>query len=66
LAYVQQRKSDKGTRYRGFYKGTDGRYRSAGTYDTNERALEVAEEAERHAAEQARHARRQSGFSAAT
>jgi hypothetical protein len=51
LAYVQQRKSTKGTRYRGFYKGADGRYRSAGTYDTNERALEVAEEAERRADE---------------
>jgi integrase len=51
LAYVERRERNRGTRFRGMYKGTDGRYRSAGTYDTAERALEVAEEAERHAAE---------------
>jgi hypothetical protein len=51
LAYVQQRKYNKGIRFRGMYKGTDGRYRSAGTYDDAEKALKVAEEAERHAAE---------------
>ena len=38
-------------RYRGIYKAVDGRYRSAGTFSTEERALAVAEEAERHAAE---------------
>ncbi len=38
-------------RYRGIYKAADGRYRSAGTFSTEERALAVAEEAERHAAE---------------
>jgi hypothetical protein len=32
-------------------KAADGRYRSAGTFSTEERALAVAEEAERHAAE---------------
>jgi hypothetical protein len=38
-------------RYRGIYKAADGRYRSAGTFSTEERALAVALEAERHAAE---------------
>ncbi len=51
MAYVERRERKKGTRYRGIYKGADGRYRSAGTYTTEERALEVAEEAERRAAE---------------
>ncbi len=51
MAYAERRERKKGTRYRGLYKGADGRYRSAGTYDTEERALQVAEEAERHAAE---------------
>jgi len=50
LAYAERRERKKGTRYRGLYKGADGRYRSAGTIDTEERALQVAEEAERHAA----------------
>ncbi len=50
MAYVEQRERNKGTRYRGMYKGADGRYRSAGTFSTPERALEVAQEAEQHAA----------------
>ena len=50
MAYVQERKSNKGTRYRGMYKAADGRYRSAGTYTTDEGALEVAKEAEKRAA----------------
>ena len=50
MAYVEQRERNKGTRYRGMYKGADGRYRSAGTFSTAERALEVAQEAEQHAA----------------
>jgi ribonucleotide reductase alpha subunit len=50
MAYVERRESSKGTRYRGHYKAADGRYRSAGTYDTEERALEVAQTAEKHAA----------------
>jgi integrase len=33
----------------GLYKAADGHYRSAGTFTTAERALTVAEEAERHA-----------------
>lgn len=51
MAYAERRERQKGTRYRGIYKGADGRYRSAGSYDTEERALAVAEEAERFAAE---------------
>src|SRR5215472_15665524 len=51
MAYVERRERNKGTRYRGMYKAADGRYRSAGTFSSGERALEVAEEAERHAAE---------------
>jgi hypothetical protein len=34
MAYAERRESARGPRYRGFYKGTDGRYKSAGTYDT--------------------------------
>jgi hypothetical protein len=51
LAYAERRERQKGVRYRGIYKAADGRYRSAGTFSTEERALEVALEAERHAAE---------------
>ena len=51
MAYTQAIKGKKDTRHRGFYQDTDGRYRSAGTYDTAERALEVAQTAEKHAAE---------------
>ena len=51
MAYAERRESVKGPRYRGFYKGTDGRYKSAGTYDTEERALEIARAAEKRAAE---------------
>jgi hypothetical protein len=50
MAYVEHRERSKGDRYRGFYKDTDGRYKSAGTYDTEERAVAVAEAAEKHAA----------------
>jgi len=51
MAYAERRELKKGVRYRGIYKAADGRYRSAGTFSTEERALAVAEEAERHAAE---------------
>lgn len=51
MAYTQAIQRQKGTRYRGFYLNADGRYKSAGTYDTEDRALEVAQEAEKHAAE---------------
>jgi hypothetical protein len=51
MAYAERRDSAKGPRNRGFYKGTDGRYKSAGTYDTEQRALEISQAAEKHAAE---------------
>jgi integrase len=51
MAYAERRERKKGVRYRGIYKAADGRYRSAGTFSTEARALAVAEEAERHAAE---------------
>ncbi len=51
MAYAERRERKKGVRYRGIYKAADGRYRSAGTFNTEERALAVALEAERHAAE---------------
>ena len=51
VAYAERRERQKGVRYRGIYKASDGRYRSAGTFSTEERALEVAKEAERRAAE---------------
>jgi integrase len=51
MAYTERREGPKGTRYRGVYKDADdGRYKSAGTFDTEERALTVAQEAEKHAA----------------
>ena len=53
MAYAERRERKKGVRYRGIYKAADGRYRSAGTFNTEERALAVALEAERHAAEMA-------------
>jgi integrase len=49
MAYADRRERSKGVRYRGMYKAADGRYRSAGTFSTEERALAVASEAERHA-----------------
>jgi hypothetical protein len=49
MAYADRRERNKGVRYRGMYKAADGRYRSAGTFSTEERALAVASEAERHA-----------------
>jgi hypothetical protein len=52
MAYVQCREgSKKGPRYRGMYKGADGRYRSAGTFTDEDRALEVAIAAEAYAGE---------------
>ena len=42
MAYAERRERQKGVRYRGIYKAADGRYRSAGTFATEERALEVA------------------------
>ena len=51
MAYAERRERKKGVRYRGIHKAADGRYRSAGTFSTEEQALAVALEAERHAAE---------------
>ena len=49
MAYVIERDSRSGKRYVGIYRSADGKYKSAGTYDSHERAYEVAEEEERHA-----------------
>lgn len=49
MAYVIERASRTGTRYVGIYRAANGKYKSAGTYDSHERAYEVAEEEERHA-----------------
>jgi hypothetical protein len=45
MAYTERRERNKGIRYRGMYKAADGRYRSAGTFSSEERALEIAREA---------------------
>jgi integrase len=50
MAYVNKRSGKNGAeRFTGLYKAADGTHKSAGTFDTEERALEVAEAAERHA-----------------
>ena len=49
MAYVIERASRSGTRYVGVYRAANGKYKSAGTYDSHERAYEVADEEERHA-----------------
>jgi len=49
VAYVIERASRSGTRYVGIYRAANGKYKSAGTYDSHERAYEVAEEEECHA-----------------
>jgi hypothetical protein len=50
MAYINMRSGKNGAdRFTGLYKAADGTYKSAGTFDTEERALEVAEAAERHA-----------------
>jgi integrase len=46
---VIERASRSGTRYVGVYRAANGKYKSAGTYDSHERAYQVAEEEERHA-----------------
>jgi hypothetical protein len=48
MAYVIGRRRKAGTRYTGMYLDPDGTYKSAGTFDTPERAQEVAEQNERH------------------
>jgi integrase len=50
MAYVIERPGKNGpNRFTDLYKSEDGKYKSAGTYDTPERAQEVAEAAEVHA-----------------
>ena len=50
MAYINKRSGKIGAkRFTGLYKAVDGTYKSAGTFDTEERALEVAQAAERHA-----------------
>ena len=49
MAYVIERVSRSGTRYVGVYRAANGKYKSAGTYDSHERAYEVADEKECHA-----------------
>jgi integrase len=50
MAYVVKRSNRHGAeRFTGMYKAADGTYKSAGTYDTPERAQEVAAESEHHA-----------------
>jgi len=37
MAYVIERESRTGRRYVGVYQAADGKYKSAGTYDSHER-----------------------------
>jgi hypothetical protein len=46
--YVIDRVRKSGVRYTAMYTDENGRYKSAGTYDTDERAQAVAEQHERH------------------
>jgi site-specific recombinase XerD len=48
VAYVLRRKRKDGSRFTGMYKTADGRWRSAGTFTGEDRALEVATAAEEH------------------
>jgi len=50
MAYVNKRSGKNGAeRFTGLYKAADGTYKSAGTFETEVRALEVAQATERHA-----------------
>jgi hypothetical protein len=44
VAYVIERETRSGARYVGVYRAANGKYKSAGTYDSHERAHEVADE----------------------
>ena len=48
MPYVIDRARKSGVRYTAMYTDENGRYKSAGTYDTQERAQAVAEQHERH------------------
>jgi hypothetical protein len=50
MAYVFRRPAKDGrVRFTAMYKAENGEYRSAGTYDDENRAQRVADESERHA-----------------
>ena len=50
MAYVFRRPAKDGkVRFTAMYKAENGQYRSAGTYDDEDRAQQVADESERHA-----------------
>jgi len=51
VAWVKERKRDKGTRYTGMYRDPDGAERSAGTYTTRRDALRAAQREEHRVAE---------------
>jgi hypothetical protein len=48
MPYVIERVRKRGVRYTAMYTDENGRYKSAGTYDREERAQQVAEQHERH------------------
>jgi hypothetical protein len=48
VAYVIERVRKSGVRYMAIFLDEDGRYKSAGTYDTQERAQAVGDQHERH------------------
>jgi hypothetical protein len=48
VPYVIDRARKSGVRHTAMYTDENGRYKSAGTYDTQERAQAVAEQHERH------------------
>ena len=48
MAYVMPRVLKRGVRYTAIYADENGRYKSAGAYDSRERAQQVADEHERH------------------
>lgn len=46
MADINKRSGNGAKRFTGLYKAVDGTYKSAGTFDTEERALEVAQASE--------------------
>jgi hypothetical protein len=48
MPYVIRRVLKRGVRYTAIYTDENGRYKSAGAYDSEERALQVADQHERH------------------
>ena len=58
MPYVIDRARKSGVRYTAMYTDENGRYKSAGTYDTQERAQAVAEQHERQQCAYARRGQR--------